>query len=207
MTMHSILRLIPMPPGKIIAGKAFFFGQDLLKMTNEEIRHVRGAQIGLIFQDPMTSLNPVLSGVRKLAELKRKNRARLPILQILGTDSVAGPLARRTGASILARTAAAIVCAVETRSFEDYRGRSKHPAVAPHLGPPARHASRPWQARDQFQPRNFLPRPPKHSGPEPVGGCSKRSSAAARWTGPTLGRRQACTVFGRRLLRQSHFGR
>jgi oligopeptide transport system ATP-binding protein len=67
-TMHSILRLIPMPPGKIIAGKAFFFGQDLLQMTNEEIRHVRGAQIGLIFQDPMTSLNPVLTIGRQLAE-------------------------------------------------------------------------------------------------------------------------------------------
>ena len=67
-TMHSILRLIPMPPGKIEAGKAFFFGQDLLKMSNEEIRHVRGAQIGLIFQDPMTSLNPVLTIGHQLAE-------------------------------------------------------------------------------------------------------------------------------------------
>jgi oligopeptide transport system ATP-binding protein len=67
-TMHSVLRLIPMPPGKIIAGKAFFFGQDLLQMNNEEIRHVRGAQIGLIFQDPMTSLNPVLTIGKQLAE-------------------------------------------------------------------------------------------------------------------------------------------
>jgi oligopeptide transport system ATP-binding protein len=66
--MHSILRLIPMPPGKIIAGKAMFFGQDLLQMSNEEIRHVRGAQIGLIFQDPMTSLNPVLTIGAQLIE-------------------------------------------------------------------------------------------------------------------------------------------
>jgi len=60
-TMLSILRLIPTPPGKITAGKAIFFNQDLLKLSNEEIRHVRGSQISMIFQDPMTSLNPVLT--------------------------------------------------------------------------------------------------------------------------------------------------
>ena len=58
-TMLSLLRLIPVPPGKVTNGKAFFFGQDLLKMSNEEIRHVRGAQIGMVFQDPMTSLNDI----------------------------------------------------------------------------------------------------------------------------------------------------
>ena len=67
-TMHSMLRLIPTPPGKIVAGKALFFGQDLLQMTTEEIRHVRGGQIGMIFQDPMTSLNPVLTIGRQLEE-------------------------------------------------------------------------------------------------------------------------------------------
>ena len=60
-TMLSVLRLIPMPPGKIVAGEAFFRGQDLIKMTGEDIRHVRGAQIAMVFQDPMTSLNPVLT--------------------------------------------------------------------------------------------------------------------------------------------------
>ena len=60
-SMLSVLGLIPMPPGKIVAGEAFFHGQDLLKMPGEEIRHVRGAQIAMIFQDPMTSLNPVLT--------------------------------------------------------------------------------------------------------------------------------------------------
>ncbi len=51
-----------------MAGKAFFSGQDLLKMSNEEIRHVRGAQIAMIFQDPMTSLNPVLTIGKQLEE-------------------------------------------------------------------------------------------------------------------------------------------
>jgi oligopeptide transport system ATP-binding protein len=60
-TMMSVLRLIPMPPGRIVAGEAFFRGQDLLKMSGEDIRHVRGAQIAMVFQDPMTSLNPVLT--------------------------------------------------------------------------------------------------------------------------------------------------
>jgi oligopeptide transport system ATP-binding protein len=67
-TMLSVLGLIPSPPGKVTAGKAFFFGQDLLKMTREEIRHVRGAQISMVFQDPMTSLNPVLTIGRQLTE-------------------------------------------------------------------------------------------------------------------------------------------
>lgn len=60
-TMLSVLGLIPSPPGTVTSGTASFFGQDLLKMSNEEIRHVRGAQISMVFQDPMTSLNPVLT--------------------------------------------------------------------------------------------------------------------------------------------------
>jgi oligopeptide/dipeptide ABC transporter ATP-binding protein len=67
-TMLSVLGLIPSPPGKVTEGKAFFFGQDLLKMSREEIRHVRGAQISMVFQDPMTSLNPVLTIGRQLTE-------------------------------------------------------------------------------------------------------------------------------------------
>lgn len=67
-TMLSVLRLIPSPPGKITAGTAEFRGQDLLKMQDEEIRHVRGAQISMIFQDPMTSLNPVLTIGKQLTE-------------------------------------------------------------------------------------------------------------------------------------------
>ena len=67
-TMLSVLRLIPSPPGKVVAGQAFFNGRDLLQMTNEEIRHVRGAQMSMIFQDPMTSLNPVLTIGKQLEE-------------------------------------------------------------------------------------------------------------------------------------------
>ncbi len=67
-TMLSVLRLIATPPGKISAGSAEFYGQDLLKMNEDEIRHIRGAQISMIFQDPMTSLNPVLKIGKQLTE-------------------------------------------------------------------------------------------------------------------------------------------
>ncbi|HEY5729309.1 MAG TPA: ABC transporter ATP-binding protein [Anaerolineales bacterium] len=67
-TMLSVLGLIPNPPGKIVTGKAYFNGQDLLKMSRDEIRHVRGAQISMVFQDPMTSLNPVLTVGLQLIE-------------------------------------------------------------------------------------------------------------------------------------------
>ena len=67
-SMLSILRLIQQPPGKIVAGQAMFRGKDLLQMTNEEIRHVRGGQISMVFQDPMTSLNPVMTIGKQLAE-------------------------------------------------------------------------------------------------------------------------------------------
>ncbi|HSA99994.1 MAG TPA: ABC transporter ATP-binding protein [Anaerolineales bacterium] len=67
-TMLSVLGLIQSPPGKVEAGKAIFAGKDLLKMSKEGIRHVRGAQIAMIFQDPMTSLNPVLTIGKQLEE-------------------------------------------------------------------------------------------------------------------------------------------
>ena len=57
----SLLRLIPQPPGKITSGEVVFQGKDLLKMSDDEIRQVRGNRIAMIFQDPMTSLNPVLT--------------------------------------------------------------------------------------------------------------------------------------------------
>ncbi len=60
-TMLSLLGLIPRPPGKIVSGEALFNHRDLLKISEGELRDIRGAQISMIFQDPMTSLNPVLT--------------------------------------------------------------------------------------------------------------------------------------------------
>ena len=60
-TALSILRLIPDPPGKIVDGSILFKGRDLLKLSWDEIRAVRGKEISMIFQEPMTSLNPVFT--------------------------------------------------------------------------------------------------------------------------------------------------
>ena len=67
-TMLSVLRLIDSPPGKVVAGTAHFQGIDLLRMSKEEIRKVRGAQISMIFQDTMTALNPLLTIGRQITE-------------------------------------------------------------------------------------------------------------------------------------------
>ena len=64
----SILRLIPDPPGKIVGGKILFMGRNLLELSDVEIRKVRGADIAMVFQEPMTSLNPVLTIGRQITE-------------------------------------------------------------------------------------------------------------------------------------------
>jgi oligopeptide/dipeptide ABC transporter ATP-binding protein len=67
----SILGLIPQPPGKIVSGEANFKGRDLLKLSKKEIRRVRGNEMAIVFQDPMTSLNPVLKIGYQLGEAIR----------------------------------------------------------------------------------------------------------------------------------------
>lgn len=64
----SLLRLIPDPPGKIVKGQVIFEGRDLLKLDGKEIRRVRGNKVAMIFQEPMTSLNPVLTIGRQVTE-------------------------------------------------------------------------------------------------------------------------------------------
>ena len=64
----SILGLIPQPPGRIVSGEAIFKGQDLLKLKKRELRRWRGKEVAMIFQDPMTSLNPVLKVGFQLGE-------------------------------------------------------------------------------------------------------------------------------------------
>ena len=70
----SILRLIPDPPGRIVGGEVLFDGRDLLKLSEEEMREVRGGEIGMVFQEPMTSLNPVLTIGRQITEMLEQHR-------------------------------------------------------------------------------------------------------------------------------------
>jgi oligopeptide transport system ATP-binding protein len=67
-TMMSILRLISIPPGEIVSGTVNYRGRDLLKLEEYEMEQIRGKEIAMVFQDPMTSLNPVLSIGRQLTE-------------------------------------------------------------------------------------------------------------------------------------------
>jgi len=92
-TAMSIMRLIPQPPGKIVDGQVLFQGKDILKMSDEQVRDIRGNDIAMIFQDPMTSLNPVLTINRQISESlelhkgmsKNESRARaVELLKMVG---------------------------------------------------------------------------------------------------------------------------
>ena len=82
-TMMSLLQLLPMPPAEIVAGRVEFEGKNLLSLSTSEIRKFRGSRIGFIFQDPMTSLNPVFTIGFQIME---------PLLEHMGMDKSAARL-------------------------------------------------------------------------------------------------------------------
>ena len=96
----SILRLIPDPPGRVTRGEILFDGRDLLRLSNEEIREIRGSDIGMIFQEPMTSLNPVLTIGRQITETLEQHRgadrvaAQKRAVELLGMVGIADPARR-----------------------------------------------------------------------------------------------------------------
>ena len=66
---RGIMRLIPNPPGKIVSGQVFYDGRDIMELSEKEMRALRGRQISMIFQDPMTSLNPVMTVGEQIREV------------------------------------------------------------------------------------------------------------------------------------------
>jgi len=98
LTALSILRLVPEPPGKIVSGEVLFEGRDLLKLPEKGMRQVRGRQISMIFQEPMSSLNPVFTIEYQVAEMLlthtklTKKQAREKVVELL--DQVKIPSAR-----------------------------------------------------------------------------------------------------------------
>lgn len=96
-TSLSVMRLIPTPPGKIESGQILFRGKNLLDLDKEEMRKIRGSQIGMIFQEPMTSLNPVFTIGNQIEEAivvhnpkmpRRESRQRaLDMLKLVGIPS------------------------------------------------------------------------------------------------------------------------
>ena len=96
----SLIHLIPQPPGKITDGEVWFDGQDLLKMSDDEVRQVRGNRIAMIFQDPMTSLNPVLTIGQQIMEALQlhlgmdKGQARKRAIELLEMVGIPGAASR-----------------------------------------------------------------------------------------------------------------
>ena len=96
----SIMRLVPDPPGKIVAGEILFRGQDLLKLSDRDMRRVRGGQIAMVFQDPFTSLNPVLTVGFQIGEALRLHpgmngvRARERAIELLRLVGIPSPETR-----------------------------------------------------------------------------------------------------------------
>ena len=90
----SVMRLIPTPPGRIVAGEVMYQGRDLLTIDEEEIRQVRGNKIAMVFQDPMTSLNPVLTINQQVSEALElhmgmdKDQARKRTIELLGMVNI-----------------------------------------------------------------------------------------------------------------------
>ena len=93
----SIMRLVAPPAGRIESGEIIFKGRDLLKLTEEEMRQVRGSEIAMIFQEPMTSLNPVLTIERQLTEgmeihfRTKPDAARARVIQLLAMVGIPDP--------------------------------------------------------------------------------------------------------------------
>jgi oligopeptide/dipeptide ABC transporter ATP-binding protein len=96
----SILRLIPDPPGRITGGQILFAGRDILRATDDEMRRIRGGDIGMVFQEPMTSLNPVLTIGRQITEAIEQHRgadraaAAKRAIELLGLVGIADPRRR-----------------------------------------------------------------------------------------------------------------
>jgi oligopeptide transport system ATP-binding protein len=96
----SIMRLIPSPPGKIVNGEVMFNGRDIIKMSDEQVRSIRGNEIAMIFQDPMTSLNPVLTINRQISESLQlhmgmnKDQAKKRAIELLGMVGIPNPESR-----------------------------------------------------------------------------------------------------------------
>ena len=102
-SVMSLLGLIPQPPGKISSGEAIFDGRDLLKMPTKQLRQVRGDDVAMVFQDPMTSLNPVLRIGDQLSEAISTHRPQLKgdqvrnrVIELLELVGVPNPAGRYT---------------------------------------------------------------------------------------------------------------
>ena len=95
-TVQTVMRLIPTPPGKIVGGSISFLGMDIVNISEKEMQAIRGKEMGMIFQDPMTSLNPVLTIGLQLTEVLKQheglsgqaaNKRAIELLKLVGISN------------------------------------------------------------------------------------------------------------------------
>ncbi|MEH2536800.1 ABC-type dipeptide/oligopeptide/nickel transport system ATPase component [Bradyrhizobium sp. AZCC 1699] len=144
-TSLSVMGLVPSPPGKVEAEAVLFGNRDVLKLTADERRRLRGGKMSMIFQEPMTSLNPVHTVGQQIVEAilahtamsPRAARARAIEMLELGADSVSGAAHRRLSAQHVGRHAAAshdrdgalLRAGAADRRRADHGARRHHPGA------------------------------------------------------------------------------
>ena len=156
-TALSIARLVPDPPGKIVAGSILFDGIDVLKLSPDDMRKLRGKEIGFIFQDPLTSLNPTLTIGYQIGEAIREHMGLsdkateeriVELLSKVGIPRAEGP-PQRLSVPVLGRHAparddrhrAVVRPEADPRRRADDRARRHHPGPDPRADPDACRAS------------------------------------------------------------------
>ena len=199
MTALSLMRLIPDPPGRIVSGSVKLGGRDLLQISEEEMRRVRGNEISMIFQEPMTSLNPVMTIGKQIAEalILHRDMDRKAALQARHRDARPGAHPRagaaRQGISAPAlgrhaparhdRHGAGLQSQGADRRRADHGARRHHPGADPRAD--RRTAARVQRRGDPDHPRSRRRRRDGAAGhrhvcrPQGRGGRGRRAVRAA----------------------------
>ncbi len=96
-TARSVMRLIPIPPGEIVRGRILFEGADILAYSNQQMRELRGKKIAMVFQEPMSALNPVFTVGKQIADALRTNlgmgkkEAKTRVIELLHLVGIPSP--------------------------------------------------------------------------------------------------------------------
>ncbi len=99
-TARSVMRLIPIPPGEIVRGRILFEGTNLLERSNQQMRELRGKKIAMVFQEPMSALNPVFTVGKQIADALRTNlgmskkEAKARVIELLQLVGIPSPASR-----------------------------------------------------------------------------------------------------------------
>ena len=207
-TMMSLLKLLPMPPAEIVSGRALLEGEDLIGLDADALRRVRGARVGFIFQDPMTSLNPVLSVGYQLTEplrlhlgMRRREARRraIELLERVGIPAAASRLddfphqfSGRDAPAGDDRHRARLQPQGADCRRADHRAGRHHPGADPRCRQEAQARVRHRDHLDHPRPRSDGgPRGPDHGDVRGAGGRTQRASTSSTSI-PAIPTRAAC---------------